>query len=177
MSWSCTVFYGMEVYLARVTTWSIGVDWLLLYFELAGNGTSTKERPIWRGYSDALFFRTQDRLLFLELHTCENPILIVDDNCLLECRCCRLLERLVNWIIIDVVITVFDGMELQDESVADAVLVDKVRLLTISTHRSARNTCRFSVEISFPPEIETMYGLSVVGCMHVFFSPKNCAIT
>ena len=148
-----------------------------MYFELADNGTATKERPVWREYSDALFFRTRDRLLPLELHTCENPILIVDDNCLLECRCCRLLERLVNWIVINVVITVFDGMELQDKSVADAVLFVKVRLLTISTHRSALNTCRFSVEISFPPEIDTMYGLSVVGCMHVFFSPKNCAIT
>jgi len=155
--------------------WSF--DWLFLYFELAGNGTATKERPVWRGYSDASFFRMQDRLLFLELHTCENPVLIVDDNCLLECRCCRLFKCPVNWIIIDVVITIFDGMKLQDKSVADAVLCEKVRLLTISKLRSALNTCRFSVEISFPPEIETMYGLSVVGCMHVFFSPKNCAIT
>ena len=103
--------------------------------------------------------------------------MIVDDNCLLECRYCCLLERLVDWIVINIVITVFDGVELQDKSVADAVLFEKVRWLTISKLRSALNTCRFSVEISFPPEIETMYGLSVVGCMHVFFSPKNCAIT
>jgi len=123
--------------LTRVITWSIGVDWLFLYFELTGNRTATKERPVWRGHPDALFFRTQDRLLFLELHTCKDPILIVDDNCFLECRCCRLLERLVNWIVINVVITVFDGMELQDKSVADAVLFEKVRLLTISKLRSA----------------------------------------
>ena len=83
----------------------------------------------------------------------------------------------MNGIIINVVVTIFDGMKLQDESVGDAVLVGDVRLSMIPTLSSVLNTCRFSVEISFPPEIDTMYGLSVVGCMHAFFSPKNCATT
>jgi hypothetical protein len=64
----------------------------------------------------------------------------------------------VNRVIINVVVTIFDGMKLQDESVGDAVLVGDVRLLMIPTLSSALNTCRFSVEISFPPEIDTMYG-------------------
>jgi hypothetical protein len=38
----------------------------------------------------------------------------------------------VDRIIINVVVTIFYGMELQNESMADAILVNEVRMLTMS---------------------------------------------
>jgi hypothetical protein len=152
-----------------------------LYFGLVRNNTLINRSLIMRGQPNAISFPMQNmpffRLQLLLSHICKHSILVIDHDRLLQCRCCRLFKSFVNRIVINVVVAVLDRVELQDKRVADAVLINEVRLLTMAIFSLVLNTCRFSVEISFPPEIDTMYGLSVLGCMHAFFNPKNCAIT
>lgn len=72
-----------------------------------------------------------------------------------------------------IVIPIFVRIELQDKSVADSALGPTVSPPTCQPTGTSSAVPASSVEISLPPDIDTIYGLCVLGCTHVFFKPKD----
>ena len=70
-------------------------------------------------------------------------------------------------IVVDIVVAIFVGIEMEYEGVRHAIL----RVFSRSAQGSynSNSTCRASIELSFPPDIDRIYGARVLGWMHVFF--------
>jgi hypothetical protein len=76
------------------------------------------------------------------------------------------------WIVIDIIIPMLIGVELQDERMTAAILECPSVLPRFDPNWN-RLTCRFSTDISLPPAIDTIYGLPVSGYIHAFFKATN----
>lgn len=103
--------------------------------------------------------------------TRENAVLKIDDGRLFDYFISRVFEGLVGWVVVDIVIPVFNRVELHDKSMSDTML-DKVSNVCL-VEGTGPSTWRFSVEISLPPATDTMYGLAVLGWIQALLSPKK----
>jgi ferredoxin len=65
-------------------------------------------------------------------------------------------------ILFHVIVSLLIRVESEDESVAHSILLAHVRSLYRCGAR-ASGTCRPSIEVSFPPVIDKIYGLRVSG--------------